>query len=102
MLFLVRSGLGGLFLGRGVGLGVSGFRVGVSAVRLQGLQFDHVAGGVGDLGVLDQVGQRLAADDLGDQARYQVVLDGVLGELVRADAGALRVPDDVLGEPPGR
>src|SRR4029453_14204384 len=55
-----RSGVGRLLLF----FLLCGVRVGVCAVRLKRLELDHVAGGVGDLRVLHQGRQRLAADPL--------------------------------------
>ena len=55
-------------------------------------------GRVGDLGLLEHQGQRLAAHDLADQHRHLAGLRRLLGELVRAHAVARRRPDDVLGE----
>ena len=57
-----------------------------------------VAGLVGDRGGLDQLGQRLAAQDLLDQLGHVVVLEHVVDELLRVLTGLLRTAHHVLGQ----
>ena len=57
-----------------------------------------VAGRVGDGRRLDDLGQRLAAADLRDQLGDVVVLEHVVGELLRVLAGLLGAAHQVLGE----
>src|SRR6478609_6395548 len=92
-----RSGLGLLLLG---GLDLDGLvdRLADGAVGTQVLQLDHVAGGVGHDGRLDDAGERLAAQDLLHQLGDVVVLEHVVRELLRVLTGLLGLADHVLGE----
>ena len=70
----------------------------VVLVREQGREVDVVAGGVGDLGLLEQHGECLAARHLRDHRRHLTGLVDRLGELVRVHAVLLRAGDDVLDQ----
>ena len=91
------SAVGGLGLGAGLG-GVVGLGLTDRAVGAQVLQLDHVARGVGDGRGLHDRGQRLAAQDLLHQLGDVVVLEHVVGELLRVLAGLLGPAHEVLGE----
>src|SRR3954469_2530056 len=71
-------------------------RVGDRPVRLEVRDVDVVAGGIGDVGGLDDQRERLAADDLGDHLRDVVVLDHVLHELLGVLPRLLRPAHQVL------